>query len=285
MYEEIALPRSVKEQFDLTAQVVLITGGAGFLGLQYAEAIAEMGGIPVLMDLKREHLDQAISQLKENSVYSCGSYVVDVTNEENCRDALDQIIAKYGKVDVLINNAALTKEGFSNASLDYFAPFEDSAQELWEDGLRVNLTGTEIMCKLTGPIMVNQQKGSIINIASDVGVISPDHRIYQPDEHGYKGVPFNIPASYAVSKAGVIQLTRYLATYWAPYNVRVNVFSPAGVYRGHDPAFVQKLSTSIPLGRMALPNEYKSAIVFLASDASTFMTGHNLVMDGGRTCW
>ena len=285
MYENIKIPYSVKKQFELTDRIVMITGGAGFLGLQFAEAIAEMGGIPILLDFKKEYIGEALNKLKEHKYKKFDGFIADVTDENNCKSVVKSILKKYKKIDVLINSAALTKEGFSDSKKDYFANFENTDQELWEDCLRVNLTGTEIMCKLVGQIMVEQKKGSIINIASDVGVISPDHRIYQPDEKGYDGVPFNTPASYAVSKAAVIHLTKYLATYWGPYNVRVNAFSPAGVYRNHKPDFVKKLSTCIPLGRMALLNEYKGGIIFLASDASSFMTGHNLIMDGGRTCW
>lgn len=286
MYDYIKIPHSVKKQFDLSGRIVLITGGAGFLGLQYAEAITEMGGTSILLDINEHSLVSALSDLKKAGYSDCNGFNVDITSEESCKKTADTILRQYGKIDVLINNAALTKEGFSSSNLDYFAPFEDMPLQLWDDALRVNLTGAMLMTKIVGPLMVRQGKGSIINIASDVGVISPDHRIYQPDEEqGYPGVDFNTPISYAVGKAGVIHLTRYLATYWAPYNVRVNAFSPAGVYRDHDPGFVKKLSACIPLGRMALPNEYKGAIVFLASDASSFMTGANLVMDGGRTCW
>ena len=224
MYEDIKIPRSVKQQFDLTDRIVLITGGAGFLGLQYAEAISEMAGIPLLLDLRKEYLETALFDLKESGYQNCDGFIVDITNEESCKGVIESITKKYDRIDVLINNAALTKEGFSKSKEDYFAPFENTDQELWEDALRVNLTGTMLMTKLAGPVMVKQRKGSIINIASDVGIISPDHRIYQPDEHGYAGAPFNTPASYAVSKAGVIHLTRYLSTYWAHYNVRVNAF-------------------------------------------------------------
>lgn len=282
----IDIPVSVKAQFDLTGKVAVITGGAGYLGAQYADAIAEMGGVPVLADLNADALSAAQAELKANRPgVRCGTYVVDITQEDECEGTAAAIIEEYDRIDILINNAALTKEGFSSRTADFFSPFETYPRELWEDGMRVNLTGTMLVTKHVGGRMALQGSGSIINVASDVGVISPDHRIYQPDGSGYEGVPFNSPASYAVSKAGVIQLTRYLATYWAPKGVRVNAFSPGGVYRDHAPQFVKKLSECIPLGRMAVPNEYKGAIVFLASDASSFMTGANLVMDGGRTCW
>ena len=137
----------------------------------------------------------------------------------------------------------------------------------------------------SGKIMKNANKGAIVNIASDVAVISPDHRIYEPDEkYDYEGVPFNTPASYSVSKAGVLALTRYLATYWALFGIRVNSISPAGVFNNQDPKFIDKLS-SIPLGRMAYPEELKGPVVFLCSEASSFITGTNIMVDGGRTIW
>jgi NAD(P)-dependent dehydrogenase (short-subunit alcohol dehydrogenase family) len=134
--------------------------------------------------------------------------------------------------------------------------------------------------------MREQQRGAVVNIASDVAVISPDHRIYEPDERfDYEGVNFNTPLAYSVSKAGILAFTRYLATYWAKHGIRVNSVSPAGVWRGHDPKFVEQLAFRIPLGRMAFPQELMGPVVFLASDASSFITGANLMVDGGRTIW
>ena len=168
----------------------------------------------------------------------------------------------------------------------FFAPFEEYEKDLWQISLDVNLTGTFLITQAIGKIMKSQKRGVIINIASDVAVISPDHRIYEPDEHfDYKGVPFNTPIAYPVTKAGILSFTRYLATYWAKDGIRVNSISPAGVFRDHDPKFVEQLAFRIPLGRMAFPQELKGPIVFLASDASSFMTGANLIVDGGRTCW
>ena len=285
MYKDIIISSSVKEQFDLSDRTVLITGAAGFLGVQFAEAIAEMGGIPLLVDLDLNALEKTIKILKKKGYAGQKLFVADITDESICKNVVDEILKEFSRIDVLINSAALTKVGIENSEMDLFNQFEDTDQALWEAGLKVNLTGTQIMCKLIGPVMVKQGKGSIINIASDVGVISPDQRIYQSDDCGYKGVEFNSPAFYAVSKAGVIHLTKFLATYWANQNVRVNTISPVGVYRDHEAEFVKKLSYCIPMGRMALPNEFKGAIVFLASDASSSVTGHNLIIDGGRTVW
>ena len=177
----------------------------------------------------------------------------------------------------------MTKSGLEKSKNNIFTTFENTDQKIWEQGLNINLTATQITCKVFGSDMADNQNGNIINIASDVGIISPNFKIYEPDDHGYKGVNFNSPSFYAISKAGVIHLTKYLAVYWAKKNIRVNCISPAGVFRSHDISFANKLSELIPLGRMALPNEFKGAIAFLASDASSYVTGHNLVIDGGRT--
>lgn len=275
---------SVRDQFDLTGKICVLTGGAGFLGRQFAEAVAEMGGVPVLFDVAPSQPKEAAEAVRA-SHGSGDAEAVDVTDLDDLRRAAEAVKARHGRIDVLINAAGLTKYGCDADPETFFAPFEETHQDVWEAGLRINLTGVMQACQAVGPIMIEQGKGAIINIGSDVGVVSPDQRIYQPDEHGYDGVNFNVPAFYSVTKAGVIHLTRHLATEWAPHNVRVNAFSPAGVFRDHDPAFVAQLASRIPMGRMARINEYKGAIVFLASDASSFMTGHNLVMDGGRTAW
>ncbi|HBC07703.1 MAG TPA: oxidoreductase [Rhodospirillaceae bacterium] len=277
--------RSVKAQYDLTGKICVITGGAGFLGHQFAEALGEMGGLPVLFDLAPEQLEEAA---RDVAAYCgrCETEVADVSDEASIRNAVDRVLKRHGRIDVLINNAALTKYGCDADPDAFFAPFEDTAPEVWDAGLRINLTGTMLACKIIGHEMVKLGQGSIVNIGSDVGIVSPDQRIYDPDPAAnYPGMPFNTPAFYSVTKAGVIHLTRHLATLWAANNVRVNCFSPAGVFRDHDLGFVAKLASRIPMGRMGRINEYKGAIVFLASDASSFMTGHNLVMDGGRTAW
>jgi len=275
---------SVRAQYDISGRVCVITGGAGFLGIQYAEAIAEVSGIPVLFDLSQDLMNEATERVQK-AFGRCEGEVADVTDEASLKSAVNRVVDRHGKIDVLINNAALTKYGCDADPEAFYASYEETDPKVWEAGLQANLTGVMLACKIIGPVMVSQRKGSIINIGSDVGVISPDQRIYQPDRQGYEGVEFNIPAFYSVTKAGVIHLTKHVATLWAPHNVRVNSFSPAGIFRGHEEGFVEKLASRIPMGRMASENEYKGAIVFLASDASSFMTGHNLIMDGGRIAW
>ncbi len=277
--------RSVKDQLSLEGRVCVITGGSGFLGRQFAEALGEMGALPVLIDVNEAALAEAKAQV-EHFCGRCDTAVADITSEASLRAAVDGIFGKHGRIDVLVNNAALTKYGCDADPDAFFAPFETTNDSVWNAGLKVNLTGVMLCCKVIGPVMQRQGKGSIINLGSDVGIVSPDQRIYEADsETGYPGQNFNTPAFYSVTKAGVIHLTKHLATLWAKSGVRVNCLSPAGVYRDHDPAFVKQLAARIPLGRMAQINEYKGAIVFMASDASSFMIGHNLVMDGGRTIW
>lgn len=276
-------PAAQTEQlFRLNGRVAVITGGAGMLGVRHAEAIAEMGGIPVLWDQNAERLSRAASGLSAACGGEPARHELDITDPRAVRTATEAVVQRFGRIDILINNAAMTVESSSQVA-GYFNAFEEYPLALWEQALRVSLTGAFLCSQAVGKQMKAQGRGVVLNIASDVGVISPDHRIYQPDGD-YPGTPFNTPASYAVAKAGLISLTRYLATYWAP-GIRVNALSPAGVYNNHDERFVKRLTQLIPMGRMAGKDEYKGAVVFLVSDASAFMTGFNVVMDGGRTCW
>jgi NAD(P)-dependent dehydrogenase (short-subunit alcohol dehydrogenase family) len=276
---------SVREQFDLTDKVVVITGGAGFLGRHFADAIAEMGGRPVLLDIDASSLAEARRDLVERG-YVAAAHALDLTSTDAVFKTVEAICAECGKIDVLINCAAFAMKNFQDSKKNFFAMFEEYDLDLWRQSLDVTLTGTFLMTQAVSRVMKRQGKGSIINIASDVAVISPDHRIYQADERfDYRGVSFNTPPGYPVAKAGILSLTRYLATYWAKDGIRVNAISPAGVFRGHDSKFVEQLAYRIPLGRMAFPQELKGPIVFLASEASSFITGANLMVDGGRTIW
>ena len=277
--------RAVPDLFRLDGRVAVITGGAGMLGMKHAEAIAEAGGIPILLDINEARVKGGVKELVEKFGPEPDGFLVDITRLDDIHRVVEEIIQKKGHIDILINNAAMTVE--SNVdNFNYFAPFEQYEVGLWEQALRVSLTGAFVCTQVIGKRMKERRSGVILNIASDVGVISPDHRIYRPDpKDGYPGTPFNPPLSYAVAKAGLISFTRYLATYWAEYNIRVNALSPGGVYNHQNERFVKRLTQLIPLGRMATPDEYKGAVVFLVSDASAFLTSFNFVMDGGRTAW
>ncbi len=269
--------------FRLDGKVAIITGGAGLLGQKHAEAIASVGGLPLLLDIHPEKLEQALFRLERESKIKAQGYCINITDEQALTECAQRIVKEHRKVDILINNASMTVESNSREE-GYFASFEEYPLSLWEKSLKVGLTGTFLCSKIFGKLMLANSSGVITNIASDVGVVSPDHRIYKA-EGDYLGVPFNTPISYAAIKAGLINMTRYLATYWAKQGIRVNALSPAGVYNDHDEEFVKRLTQLIPLGRMASKDEYQGAIIFLCSDASKFMTGFNLVMDGGRTAW
>lgn len=274
---------SVKQLFDLSGRIAIITGGAGLLGGQHADAIAEAGGVPVLLDLSPNTTTCAEDLARRHDVSALG-VLADVTDRVQVEGAISQVLERFGQIDILINNAALTVRGGSSAPA-YFAPVEEYPQALWEEALRVNLTGAFLCAQAVGRVMRDQRRGVMLNIASDVGTISPDHRIYEGVISPHSGLPFNTPLSYATSKAGLINFTRYLATYWAPFGVRVNCLSPGGVIGSHERRFVDALTSRIPMGRMAQPYEYKGAVLFLVSDASSYMTGANLVVDGGRTAW
>ena len=274
-----------QDVFDLSGRVAIITGGAGLLGRQHAAVIAESGGHAVLVDLSAEQAAAAADEVTAASGVAAAGLGADITVKADVERALAATVARFGRVDILINNAAMTVKGGGERSDEYFAKFEDYPQELWDRALQVNLTGTFLCCQAAGRQMVLQQRGVILNIASDLGTISPDHRIYEGVVSPHTGKPFNTPASYATTKAGVINLTRYLATYWAKEGIRVNALSPGGVLTDHDPQFVRNLTDRIPLGRMARKDEYRGAVLFLVSDASSYMTGANLIVDGGRTAW
>jgi len=269
--------------FDLTGRVAIITGGTGFLGRQHAEVIAGAGGIPVMADIALP------DNLPQNEVWnerfgeSACALQVDITDPDSLQTLLSQVLGRYGRIDILINNAA------NNPKMENRADTEFSRLELfplkqWEDDLAVGLTGAFLCSKIIGGEMARRKKGVIVNIASDLALIAPDQRLYRQARLPEEKQPVK-PVTYSVVKTGLLGLTRYLATYWAGSGVRVNAISPGGIFNGQSDEFVQKLNKLIPLGRMAHLNEYQGAMLFLCSDASSYMTGANLVIDGGRSCW
>lgn len=276
--------KSVKDMYDLTERVVIITGGAGFLGIKHAEAIAEVGGIPVLLDINGDAAETRAKEISDRFGVPSIGIKADITEIEDIRSALDSILKEYARVDILINNAANDPKVKQGENEVPWSRFENFSLETWNADIAVGLTGAFQCCQVFGAEMAKKKSGVILNIASDLGVIAPDQRIYRKD-----GLPDNLqnvkPVSYSVIKHGIIGLTKYLATYWAKDGIRVNSISPGGVYNNQPPDFVEKLTNLIPIGRMADRDEYKGAIVFLVSDASSYMTGANLIIDGGRTCW
>lgn len=274
---------SVDSLFRLDGRVAVITGGGGLLGYQHAATITGFGGIPVLLDINAEALATNAARLAEDTGCQAPSYVVDIIDQQALEVVGQQLLAEHGRVDILINNAARNPKVESTGDKD-FSRLEHFPWEQWQLDLNVGLGGAFNCAKVFGAQMARQGCGVIVNIASDLGVIAPDQRLYRIEGREAEQQPVK-PVTYSVVKHGLIGLTKYLATYWCEQGVRCNALSPGGVYAGQNDVFVSKLTQLIPLGRMAEADEYRGAIAFLCSDASTYMNGANLVMDGGRSAW
>jgi len=267
--------------FDLTGKTALITGAGGLLGPKHAEAIIEAGGTVILTDHHIERVKGKAIMLNKKYDKKCAqAYYMDVSNKETIEDVVDQL----PQIDILINNAAKDPKVKKEAGLTPDSRFETMTPDYWFEGINAALNGTFFCSQVVGNKMLEQGGGVILNISSDLGVIAPDQRLYRQE-----GVPENLqnvkPITYSAAKWAIIGMTKYLAVYFAKKNIRVNCLSPTGVYNDHPEEFVNKLSNIIPMGRMAHIDEYKGAIMFLCSDASTYMTGENLVIDGGKSVW
>jgi NAD(P)-dependent dehydrogenase (short-subunit alcohol dehydrogenase family) len=274
---------SALEKFNLDGKLAIITGGAGLLGVKHAEAITEAGGIPVLWDINTQKVQQSSREISERYNVMCLGMSVDITNPKIVRKGLKEVLNKLHQVDILINNAANDPKVADDKTL-VWSRLENFSFDLWQKDITVGLTGAFLCSQAVGTHMAQSGGGVILNVASDLGIIAPDQRIYRKDGLHEEVQPVK-PVSYSVIKHGIVGLTKYLATYWADKNVRVNSISPGGVYTNQPDDFVEKLVKLIPMKRMANPDEYKAAVLFLVSDASSYMTGANLVVDGGRTCW
>lgn len=274
---------SIESLFRLDGRVAVITGGAGMLGYQHAATIAGLGGIPVLLDINIDGLTANARRLADETGHEALTLSADVTDTIRLQEVDKQLLERYGKIDILINNAARNPKVESTDDRD-FSRLEHFPWEQWTRDLDVGLGGAFNCAKVFGAGMARQGHGVIINIASDLGVIAPDQRLYKIEgrEKDRQSVK---PVTYSVVKHGLIGLTKYLATYWCDQGVRCNALSPGGVYAGQDDVFVNKLTSLIPLGRMAKADEYRGAIAFLCSDASSYMNGANLIVDGGRSTW
>jgi len=272
-----------KNLFDLTGRVAVITGGTGLLGQQHAEAIAGAGGIPVLADVRLNGTDPQSLAWKERFGDLAFAVQTDITDPASVKKLLATVLDKYGRADILINNAANNPKMEKTAEVE-FSRLENFPLKQWNEDISVGLTGAFLCSQIIGGEMARRRGGVIVNVASDLAVIAPDQRLYRKDGLPEARQPVK-PVTYSVVKTGLIGLTRYLATYWADCGIRVNAISPGGVYNSQPEEFVERLTKLIPLGRMANVNEYQAAILFLCSDASSYMTGSNLVIDGGRSCW
>jgi 2-deoxy-D-gluconate 3-dehydrogenase len=276
----------IEKIFDVKGKVALITGGGGFLGKQYGEVLAEGGAKIVLVDLEGQRCSRNAREIEKKFSTKSLSIQVDISKRNSVREMVKKILTKHKKIDILINNAAFTAKYGSQKKDGYFSSVEEYPLELWNEAISVNLTGMFLCSQEVGKQMVKQGKGVIINISSTYGLVGPDQRIYEGIENPYNpSQKLNTPIVYSVTKGGVLSMTRYLATYWVKNNIRVNSLTLGGVYEGHDKKFVKNYSYRTPMGRMAMEDEFKGAILFLASDASSYMTGANVVVDGGWTAW
>jgi NAD(P)-dependent dehydrogenase (short-subunit alcohol dehydrogenase family) len=247
---------------DLKGKNVIITGGLGFLGRQIINALSEEGSNIIILDKKKKTISKKFEH-----------FYCDISKKKNLSSVSRRILKKYKKIDILINNAA------NNHSIkDKINSFENFQLEIWDKDILVGLTGCFLCTQIFGTIMSKQKTGgNIINISSDLGIIAPDQRLYEHTKS------FKKPVSYSVVKHGIIGLTKYTASYWAKKNIRCNAFAPGGIFNNQDKIFISKIKKLIPLNRMAMPNEHNKTILFLASNASSYITGSIIISDGGRT--
>jgi len=273
----------IQDKFNLEGQVAVVTGGAGLLGAEFCRTLAEAGAAVVVADLNGEAADKFAMGLTDSG-YAAAGFGLDVTRIESARELASVTVSKFGRLDILVNSAALDPKFDPDAAAKGIAPgaFEDYPLEQWNTALNVNLTGMFLVTQACVQPMIEQgKKGSIINICSTYGLNGPDQRIYIKDG---KRVAYK-PVYYTTTKAGVMGFTKYLAAYYAGTEIRVNALTPGGVFNDHEEYFVKNYSAKTIMGRMADKDEMNGALLFLASDASSYMTGNNVVVDGGWTAW
>jgi len=276
--------KSFNSLFRLDGKVIVITGAGGLLGKKHAEVIAAFGGSPVLLDLHEGPIKKLAGELTKKYSVSATAMAVDITNEEEIFSSCNQIINQFGKIDGLVNNAANNPK-VEDSSKTNFSRLENFPIETWNQDILVGLTGAYLCSKHYGAqIAKNPNGGSIINISSDLGLMGPDQRLYMKPGVADDNQPVK-PVSYSVVKTGLLGLTRYLATYWADRNVRCNALCPGGVENGQPEHFLNEACLRIPMGRLAQSGEYQGVLVFMLSDASSYLNGAVIPVDGGRTAW
>lgn len=277
--------KEIHQLFELTGKTAIITGGAGLLGRKHAEALMEYGANCVLVDICVEYAEKVATELTNSYKGKAIAIGKSIIYKNGVDEILSESLKHFGSVDILINNAANNpKYSDIKGEKNKNKRFETFSEESWHEDVDVGLKGSFLCSQVFGTYFAEQNKGVILNIASDLGVIAPDQRLYRKEglEEGEQPTK---PVTYSVVKTGLLGLNRYLATYWADKGVRSNALILGGVFAGQDEEFVNRVSNLIPMNRMANVNEYQAAVVFLCSDASLYMTGATLTMDGGRTCW
>jgi len=270
--------------FSLEGKVIVITGASGLLGRKHAEAVAAYGGHPVLLDLSVDAVVSMADDLSKQFGVNASGYQVDITDEARIEENVQQLLDKYGRIDGLVNNAANNPK-IEDGSEKNFSRLENFPVDIWNQDVAVGLTGAFLCAKHYGyEIAKNEKGGSIVNISSDLGLIAPDQRLYMQEGLPEEQQPVK-PVTYSVVKTGMIGLTRYMATYWAEKNVRCNAMCPGGVENGQPEGFLAEVSSRIPMNRLAQADEYQGTLLWMLSDASSYLNGAVIPVEGGRTAW
>ena len=274
----------LEKLFRLDNKIIVITGATGLLGRKHAEAVACYGGTPILLDLSQKVIDKFSNELNEKYKVDSIGFAVDITDERSIQDNTKLLMDKFGKIDGLVNNAANNPKVEDSKEVN-FSRLENFSLDIWNEDISVGLTGSFLCAKHYGfAISKNLNGGSIVNISSDLGLIAPDQRLYAKD--GIDDDKQNVkPVTYSVVKTGLIGLTRYLATYWADKNVRCNAMCPGGVENGQPKDFLREVNSRIPMKRMANDDEYQGTLLWMLSDASSYLNGAIIPVEGGRTAW
>ncbi len=276
-----SLPDSIQERFRIPGRVAIVTGGAGLLGSHHCHTLAQAGGTVVIADTEVERAVALAEEIRDATANVAHAIHTDVTDADSVRSMVRETLEKFGQIDILVNNAAVDPKFEAQRADDYTAAFEDYPLENWQRSLQVNITGMFLCAQAVTRPMLEAGQGVMVNVSSTYGLVGPDQALYQrPDQP-----PQYKPVDYSVTKAAALGLTRYLATYFARQGIRVNALTPGGVLAGQDEEFIRRYSAKTVLGRMANRDEVSAALLFLVSDASSYMTGANLVVDGGWTAW
>ncbi|MCW5824492.1 MAG: SDR family oxidoreductase [Cyanobacteria bacterium TGS_CYA1] len=266
--------------FRLDGKVAVVTGGGGILGRQFCSGLAQFGAIVCICDMNLEAANAVSREIEQEFGFKSYPYLLDVSSQTSVESVIEEISNRFGSVDILHNNAATKSKSLEK----FFGKVETYDLETWHEVMNVNVTGMFNMAKAVGKRMINQENGGcIIQTSSVYGILAPDQRIYSGSK--YLNTEINTPAVYSVSKAAVVGLTNYLSTYWSDKSIRVNTLTPGGVSSGQNDVFAQKYSQRVPLGRMAEAHELVGALIFLASPAASYITGQNLIVDGGLGVW